>query len=148
MSLEKSLTLAVDAQAGDTRLPLESTADVTAGQQLAMREGASERSGRLSGVDTVAVIIDAPLERGATRGRPRSSRSSERVTLFPGRNAHILRRRVNTSPAQPLLEGAARGRSGASTPQLPRPRPLELDTKGAHPHEATIFPQERAALAR
>jgi prepilin-type N-terminal cleavage/methylation domain-containing protein len=145
MSLEKTLTLAVDAQVGDTRLPLESTTDITAGQQLALREGASGEVRTVVRVDAGAVIIDAPLERGYAREAAFLS-LIERVTYFLDGNAHILRRRVNTSPAQPLLEGAAGAvwSLDAAAP-LVRVR-LELDTKGAHPHEATVF-LKNAALA-
>ncbi|MGZ5439670.1 MAG: PilW family protein [Candidatus Aminicenantales bacterium] len=75
MSLEKTLTLAADAQAGDTRLPLESTADITAGQQLTLRGARRERSGRSSG-SKPGLSSSTRRSSEATRGRPRFSRSS------------------------------------------------------------------------
>ena len=137
-TLEKALTLAADSHAGDTRLPLASTADITAGQQLALREGAAGEVRTVVRVDAGAVIIDAPLERGYSQGNS-SLCLIERVTYFLDGTARILRRRVNASPAQPLLEGAAGAEwSLDAAAHLVRIR-LELDTEGAHPHEATVF---------
>jgi hypothetical protein len=69
------------------------------------------------------------------------------VTYFLDGPARILRRRVNASSAQPLLENAAAAAwtLDASAP-LVRVR-LELAVKGVHPHEATVF-LKNAALAR
>ncbi len=70
-----------------------------------------------------------------------------RVTYFLDGGARILRRRVNTSPAQPLLEGTAGAAwSLDAAAHLVRIR-LELHTEGAHPHEATVF-LKNPALAR
>jgi type II secretory pathway pseudopilin PulG len=137
-SLEKELALAADIRAGDARLSLASTADISAGQQLALREGPAGEVRTVVRVDAGAVVIDAPVGRDYARGAA-SAALVERVTYFLDGNAGILRRRVNTSPAQPLLErvaGAAWSLDAAA--HLVRIR-LELDTEGAHPHEATVF---------
>ena len=137
-SLEKELTLAAEARAGDTRVSVASTADIAAGQRIALREGAAGEVRTIVRVETGAFIVDAPLER---RYAPAASTLSllETVTFFLDGPAGILRRRVNTSPAQPLLEGAAAATwSLDAASRLVRIR-LELRSEGAHPHEATIF---------
>ncbi len=143
-SLEKALVLAADAQAGDARLSVTSTADITAGQQLALRDGRAGEVRTVVRIDAGAVVIDAPVERGYMRDTASLS-LIERVTYFLDAGARILRRRVNTSPAQPLLEGAAVAAwSLDPAAHLVRIRlelddPAVADTKGAIPHEATVF---------
>ncbi|HMA53445.1 MAG TPA: type II secretion system protein [Acidobacteriota bacterium] len=145
-SLEKKLSLAADARAGDTRLSLLSTADVTAGQQLALREGAAGEVRTVILVEAGAVVVDAPIARDYARGTAFFS-LVERVTYFLDAGARVLRRRVNASPAQPLLEDAVLAVwSLDSASHLVRIR-LELDIEGAHPHEATVF-LKNPALAR
>ena len=151
-SLEKELAPAADFHAGDTRLSLVSTADIAAGQQLALRQGEAGEVRTVVRVDAGAVIIDAQIERDYSR-EAASLALIERVTYFLDRNARILRRRVNASPAQPLLEGAAVAAwSLEAAAHLVRIRlelydPAVADTEGDHPHEATIF-LKNPALAR
>ncbi len=145
-SLEKELALAADIRAGDIRLSLVSATDIAAGQRLALREGGAGEVRTVVRVEAGAVVIDAPAERDYAQDLA-SAALVERVTYFLDASTRVLRRRVNTSPAQPLLEGAA----GAvwsldAAAHLVRIR-LELDTEGAHPHEATVF-LKNAALAR
>lgn len=145
-SLEKALMLAADIHAGDTRLPLASAADVTAGQQIALREGAAGEVRTVVRVDAGAVVVDAPVGRDYA---PDTASLSliERVAYFLDAAGHILRRRVNASPAQPLLEDTARAEwSLDAAAPLVRIR-LQPDTEGAHPHETTVF-LKNPALAR
>lgn len=137
-SLERELALAAAAAAGDTRLSLASAADIAAGQRIALRDGGAGEVRTVVGVEGGAAVLDAPLERGYA---PETASLSllERVTYFLDAPAGILRRRVNASPAQPLLERAAAATwSLDPDTRLVRIR-LELEIEGAHPHEATIF---------
>jgi type II secretory pathway pseudopilin PulG len=145
-SLEKPLALAADAQPGDTRLALVSAADVNSGQRLVLRQGSSGEARTVSRVESGFVVLDAPLERayekdGAAVGL------LEVVAYFRDEAGRVLRRRVNASSAQPLLEGAAAAAWSVDTGSgLVRVR-LEVDAEGVHPHEATIF-LKNPALAR
>jgi prepilin-type N-terminal cleavage/methylation domain-containing protein len=137
-SLERRLALAAAASSGDSRLLLASTADIAAGQRVALRDGAAGEIRTIVGVEAGAVLVDGPLERDYA---PATAVLSllETVSYFLDAPARILRRRVNASPAQPLLEDAAAA-SWALDPaaRLVRIR-LELTIEGAHPHEATVF---------
>jgi prepilin-type N-terminal cleavage/methylation domain-containing protein len=143
ISVEKELHLA--AGAGGTWLPLTSTADIVAGQRIALREGAAGEVRTVVRLLAGAVVLEAPLERAYA---PETATLSllELVTYFLDGPARILRRRVNASSAQPLLEnaGSAVWILDPSAP-LVRVR-LELAVKGVHPHEATVF-LKNAALA-
>jgi len=144
-SLEKTLTLTETAHAGDIRLLLTSTADIAAGQEICLSDG---RQGELRSVERVergAVILREPLERDYSLDTAAVS-LLENVAYFVDGPAHILRRRVNASSAQPLLENIA----AAIWICDPEARlvlvRLELSVEGAHPHETTVF-LKNSALA-
>ena len=145
-ALEKALTLAGEARAGDTRLPLVSTVDVAAGQRISLRDGPAGEVRTVARVEPGAVVLDGPLEGGYAAATAAIS-LLESVAYYLDESARILRRRVNAGSAQPLLENAASATwlydPGA---RLVRIR-LELDVEGAHPHEATVF-LKNPALAR
>lgn len=146
ISAEKELHLAAEAGAGWTRLPLTSTADIVAGQRIALREGAAGEVRTVVRLEPGAVILDAPLERAYAPGTAALS-LLELVTYLLDGPARILRRRVNASSAQPLLENAAAA-EWSLEPAAPLVRlRLEVATEGVHPHEATVF-LKNAALAR
>ena len=143
-SLEKRLQLASEAHAGDTRLSLASAADIAGGQGVALRNGTAGEVRTVIRVDAGAVALDAPLE-GTYAPETAIVSLLERVTYFLDRPARILRRRVNTSSAQPLLEGAAAAIWNLD-PAAPLVRirlelddPVVADIKGAQPHETTVF---------
>ena len=145
MSVERELHLAAEAEAGGTRLPLTSTADIVAGQRIALREGAAGEVRTVVRLEAGAVLLEAPLERAYA---PETAALSllELVTYFLDGPARILRRRVNASSAQPLLENAA-SVAWIRDPSAPLVRVrLELTLKGVHPHETTVF-LKNAALA-
>jgi type II secretory pathway pseudopilin PulG len=137
-SLEKTLALAAEARAGDTRLGFESTADIASGQTIVLRQGAAGEVRKIVRVDAGGVVLDAPLTDGYA---PATAAVSllETVAYFLDEAAGILRRRVNAASAQPLLEDT-KAAAWAYDPQarLVRVR-LELDREGAHPHETTVF---------
>jgi type II secretory pathway pseudopilin PulG len=145
-SLEKTLTLGGETRPGDTRLPLESTAGVAAGQEIALSDGLAGEVLTVAAVEAGAVVLREPLAAGYS---PATGAVSllERVAYFLDEPAGVLRRRVNASPAQPLLEGVAaavwRCDPAAS---LVRVR-LELEVEGAHPHESTVFLKNPALVA-
>ena len=126
-SLEKPLMLTETARAGDIRLLLASTADIASGQEICLSDG---QTGEVRTVERV--------ERGYS---PATATVSllENVAYFLDGPARILRRRVNTGSAQPLLENIAAA-IWICDPEarLVRVR-LELSVKGAHPHETTVF---------
>ena len=151
-SLERELRLAAGAAPGDTRLSLASTADIAAGQRIALRDGEAGEVRTVVRVEAGAAIIDSPLERGYA---PETAVLSllERVTYFLDTSARILRRRVNAAPAQPLLEGTAAATwsldpdSHLVRVRLELDDPVVAEIEGAQPHEATVF-LKNPALAR
>lgn len=137
-SAERTLRLAAGAAAGDTRLVLASTADIAAGRRVALREGAAGEVRTVTRVEAGAVVLDAPMERSYA---PDTAAVSllECVSCFLDAPSGILRRRVNGTSAQPLVEDAAAAVwSLDPAASLVRIR-LELDIEGASAHETTVF---------
>jgi type II secretory pathway pseudopilin PulG len=144
-SLEKPLMLTETARAGDIRLLLASTADIASGQEICLSDGQTGEIRTVARVERGAVSLGEPLERDYS---PASAAVSllENVAYFLDGPARILRRRVNTGSAQPLLENTAAA-IWICDPEarLVRVR-LELSVKGAHPYETTVF-LKNSALA-
>jgi prepilin-type N-terminal cleavage/methylation domain-containing protein len=145
VSVERPLRLTVEAGTGSTRLRLASTAEIAAGQLISLRAGGAGELRRVAQVVGDEVLLEAPLERGYA---PDSTEAAliETVTYYLDGASGTLRRRVNASAAQPLVENAAAAQwtldpSGS----LVRVR-LELTIQGVHAHETTVF-LKNAALA-
>ena len=145
-AVQKALTLAAEAQAGDLRLSFSSTADISAGRVICFFDGRTGETRTVARVEPGEVVLSAPLGSGYA---PETASVSllEIIVFFVDRPAGILRRRVNASPAQPLLENTANARWHLDQDaDLVRIR-LELSIKGAPPHETWVF-LKNAALAR
>ena len=140
---ERRLVLAAGAAAGATRLSLLSTADLTAGRRVLLRQGEAGEVRTITRVEPGAVVVEAPLERAYDPGSAAVS-LLECVAYFRDGASRILRRRANASSAQPVAEGVASADwSLDAAANLVSVR-LELDVQGVFPHEATIFVKNRA----
>jgi len=137
-SLEKPLMLTGTARAGDIRLLLASTADIAFGQEICLSDGSAGEVRTVAAVEHGAVSLREPLERDYSLDTAVVS-LLENVAYFLDGPARILRRRVNSGSAQPLLENIAAA-IWLYDPEarLVRVR-LELSVEGAHPHETTVF---------
>jgi Tfp pilus assembly protein PilW len=144
-SVDRTLRLAAPASAGSPRLRLVSTADIAAGRRIALREGEAGEVRTVVRVEPGAVSLDAPLGRDYA---PDAAAVSllDIVAYYLDGTTHVLRRRANASPAQPVVESAATAAWSldAASP-LARVR-LELTIEGVRPHETTVF-LKNAALA-
>ena len=144
-SLEKPLRLTGTARAGDIRLLLASTADIASGQEICLSDGSAGEVRTVAAVGHGAVSLREPLARDYSLDTAAVS-LLENVAYFVDGPARILRRRVNSGSAQPLLENIAAA-IWLYDPEarLVRVR-LELSVEGAHPHETTVF-LKNSALA-
>lgn len=137
-ALERGLALAAEAVPGATRLSLASTADLSSGRRIVLRDGASGEVRTVSAVEPGAVRLDAPL---SGRYAPATATVSlvENIAYFLDGAARVLRRRANSASAQPVLEDVRAAVWTYDTDlRLARVR-LEVDVEGAHPYEATVF---------
>jgi hypothetical protein len=146
IALEKRLALAAESLPGATSLSLASTADIAAGQQIVLYDGAAGEVRTVAALEPGAVRLDASL---AGHYAPATAVVSliENLAYFRDGAARVLRRRANSAPAQPVLEDV---RTAIWTydadVRLVRIR-LEVDVEGAHPYEATVL-VKNAVLAQ
>jgi hypothetical protein len=146
LSLEKSAALAADARAGETSLTLTDASDFGAGRIVLLLEKADGERLTVASVSGNALRLNAPVARGY------AAADSEilllrRVAFAFDAGASILRRKVNASSAQPLLEGVASfSMSGASPGELVTVS-LALQERPERAYAISIFPRN-LALAR
>lgn len=145
-SLDATLTLAAEAQAGDLRILLAPTVGVSTGREICLFDGRTGEVRTVARVDLGAVVLGEPLGSGYSPGTATVS-LLERVAYFVDRPAGILRRRVNAGSAQPLLEDTANaGWYLDQEADIVTVR-LELNGKGGTSHGTSVF-VKNAALAR
>jgi hypothetical protein len=142
-SREVSLTLAGEAKAGATRLLLASTADIATGQDICFCDGAAGEVRTVVAVERGAVVLGRPLERDYP-GETASVSLLEHVAYYLDAPARTLRRQVNATSAQPLLENAALP-TWLFDPEAGLVR-VRLVLEGGSAYEATVF-LKNAALA-
>jgi type II secretory pathway pseudopilin PulG len=100
---EESFALAGDLTQGQTKILSLNTKSVKSSSQLCLVDDTKGEIIAVSAVDTQGIVLSSPLNYSY------SSQNSDlillrKVTIFLDEKSHILRRKVNTSPSQPLLE--------------------------------------------
>jgi type II secretory pathway pseudopilin PulG len=101
---EKAYTLTSDLSSGQAAVPLPDTEGLHAGREVCIFDG---RRGEVLGIESV--------DKGMMRLAPPPANSYlrqdgkivllQKVSFYLERGSSILRRKVNASPAQPLVEG-------------------------------------------
>lgn len=146
VSLEKSLVLTADAAVGESKLLLESTADIAAGQEVSLRNGPSGEIRTVAGIEGSAIVLDSPLGAGYAAATAVLA-LLENVAYFRDGTTRVLRRRVNASPAQPLLDDTA-SVSWSHDPEAHLVTiSIEISVEGVNQYGTTVF-IKNAALAR
>lgn len=145
--LEKNLRLVADAAAGESRLLLESTADIAAGQAVSLRDGPTGETRTIAAIAGSAVVLDSPLGAGYAAATSVLA-LLESVAYFRDVTTRVLRRRVNASPAQPLLDDTASvSWSHDSEARLVTVR-IEIAAEGATSYGTTVFLKNPALAGR
>lgn len=143
---ERTLVLAAEAVAGETRLSLASTAGIAAGRRIVLQDGSAIEIHVVIAVEPGALRLDTPLA-GSYPAATATVSLVEDVVYSVDGAARVLRRRANAAPAQPALD---RVRAAVWTydgdARLARIR-LEVGVEGGHPYEATIL-VKNAVLAQ
>ena len=147
VSLEKRLALAADAAAGESRLLLESTADIAAGQAVSLLDGPTGEIRTVAGIEGSAIVLDSPLDAGYAAATAVLA-LLENVAYFRDETTRVLRRRVNASPAQPLLDDT----TSVSWSHDPVARlvtiRIEIAAEGATSYGTTVFLKNPALAGR
>jgi hypothetical protein len=103
---ERSYELGQDLVAGQTRVSLTTTSGLGAQREICLVESGWGEIHSISAVETAAVVLDEPLREAFSRANGQAH-LIEKISYYLDEPAGILRRKVNASPAQPLLEDVA-----------------------------------------
>ena len=106
LSREKELSLSNDLVEGQTRIQLESTSQLKKGRDVCFFDSLNGEIKTISWVDKGSMVISSPLEYSHFREKT-SAILLRTVSVFLDGKKQVLRRKVNSSPAQPLLEEAS-----------------------------------------
>lgn len=143
---EEAYELSQDLVSGQTRVPLTSTSGLSAGREICLVENGCVEVHPIAGVESSAVVLDGPLQESYSRSGARAQ-LIEKIVYFLDEPTGILRRKVNSGSAQPLLEDvssvdfrydAAANLAGAG---------FRLKTGKEDHYETFVFPKN-IALAR
>lgn len=105
LSQETAYSLVADCAAGDNRLSLEKTSGLSAGRIVCLADEDKAERHVIAAVEADAIALSEPLQDHYLGSESRLLLLEE-VTYFLDEAASILRRKVNASPAQPLLDSA------------------------------------------
>jgi hypothetical protein len=145
LSKEKDLSPINDLLEGQTRIRLQSTTKVKKGREICIFDRTKGEVKSISRVSKKSIILSSPLGFSFLKEKTHVC-LLKKISLFIDKDKQILRRRANSSPAQPLLEDAASfGFSFEKSSVLVRLH-LALESNKEKIHEISVFPKN-AALA-
>jgi type II secretory pathway pseudopilin PulG len=144
---ERSYELAGDLAAGAVRIPLTSTADLKPGREICLADDAHAEVLTVSSVGAGTAAVSPAVGRAYAREKARAL-LLEKISLTMDARLGVLRRRVNLSPAQPLLENARDAEFAVDRPaNLVRVR-FRLNSQGDPIYELRLFPKNPALAGR
>jgi prepilin-type N-terminal cleavage/methylation domain-containing protein len=143
ISKEKSYTLLGDLSAGQTSIPLDTTSELKKGRKVCVCDSNKGEIQSLSSMDKENIFLSSPLNYSFLKDETCVFLLRE-VSLFLDKNKNTLRRKVNTSPAQPLLEEVGlfdfRHETATNLVKLS----LSLTTNKEKVYETSVFPKNIA----
>jgi prepilin-type N-terminal cleavage/methylation domain-containing protein len=140
--------LAEDAEAGEECLVLSSLGDLRPGRRICLWDDSKGEAAEIAAVDTAArtIVLRAPLE-GAYRAASATVVLVESTALYLDEGSATLRRRVNRSSAQPLLDDVASADFRYDRERNLALVRLEVKSQGGRAYEISAFPKN-SAVAR
>jgi type II secretory pathway pseudopilin PulG len=105
LSQEAQYQLVADCSAGERRITLEKTSGLGSGDRICLADEQKAERHAIAALEGNTVVVSEPLENSYAVADARFLLLEE-VTYFLDERTSILRRKVNASPAQPLLDNA------------------------------------------
>lgn len=137
------LKLAEDAPAGAKSLNLTTSPGLSSGRDLILLDGKNAELNTVASSSRRVLNLTRPIS------RPLSARTARisvlyKVTYYLDNQAYILRRKVNSSSAQPLLEKVKEANFGYEQASNLAAAGLTLIYRSELKHEIKIFPKNLA----
>lgn len=102
-SKEKELALSSDLVSGSTQITLNSTSGVKKGQELSIHDRKKGETIVVLAIDKERIVLTSPLNFSYSQ-LTTEVLLVKKISFYLDQKTHIVRRKVNSSPAQPLLE--------------------------------------------
>jgi prepilin-type N-terminal cleavage/methylation domain-containing protein len=140
LSRDETFALSADASSGERRICLEKVSGLSPGRRVCLAEGDKTEIHVIASLDGKTVVLSAPLEASYPAATTQLLLIEE-VSYFLDDRSGTLRRKVNASPAQPLLDD-----TGLFVPVYRREDNLArvtlADNKNVErTHELSVFPK-------
>lgn len=103
LSRQEELSLRMDCVRGQQRIPVANARNLKIGQQICIFSTGGGEVHSIVSVNRDSILLNAPLSSNYLHERT-TLVSLRRISLFFDETAGVIRRKVNTSPAQPLVE--------------------------------------------
>ncbi len=144
-SKEKQLSLCNDLVEGQTRIQLENTSELKKGREICIFDSLNGEVLSVSSVDKESIVLSSPLSYSFIKEKA-SIILIKKISLYLDEKNLTLRRKINSSPAQPLLEETSFfSFESDEASNLVKLR-LQLKTNKEKFYEISVFPKN-AALA-
>jgi len=105
LSQEAEYNLAADCASGEKRITLEKTSGLSAGRAVCLADEEKSERHIIAALEGNTAVLSNPID-NSYKGTDARLLLLEEVTYFLDAKTAILRRKVNASPAQPLLDNA------------------------------------------
>lgn len=105
LSQEAEYDLSADCASGDQRISLEKTSGLSAGRAVCLADEEKAERHTVAALEGSTVVLSDPIENPYAPADARLLLLEE-VSYFLDARTDVLRRKVNASPAQPLLDNA------------------------------------------
>jgi type II secretory pathway pseudopilin PulG len=145
LSKEKNLIPLNDLLEGQTRIRLQSTRDVKKGREICIFDHTKGEVKSVSRVTKKSIVLSSPLNFSFLKEKSQVL-LLKKISLFLDKDKQILRRKTNSSPAQPLLEDAASFGFNLEEASVLVKLHLALESNKEKKYEISVFPKN-AALA-
>jgi len=145
LSEEKNFPPVTNLFEGQTRIQLESTEGIKKERDICIFDSSNGELKSISSVEKKSIVLSSPLSFSFLKEKTRLI-LLERISLFYDSKEQTIRRKVNSSPAQPLLEEAALFNFDyEKTTNLVRLR-LALTSIKEKIYETSVYPKNTALV--
>ena len=143
LSKQEELPVIEDIVSGQQRIAVANTRNIKIGQQICIFNSGNGEMRSVISTTRDSILLDLPFDDEYPQERTKLL-ILRRLSLFFDESAEIIRRKVNTSPAQPLLEEVASfGYEFSEDSNLVRFH-FGLNMEEEKDYETTVFPKNMA----
>jgi hypothetical protein len=147
LSKEKNLSPLNDLFEGQTRIRLQSTSELKKGREICIFDSHKGEVKSVSRADKKSITLSSPLKYSFLKEKTQVS-LLQKISFFLDKEEQILRRRTNSSPAQPLLENATSFGFSYEKPSNLARLHLALTSNKEKKYEISVFPKNAALALR